>query len=233
MQHQPIEQIQALPDRAVVYCFEGTVQKAFRRSAGTNDKGEWSIETFLLKEASGGEIKLMLKDADPAGWAPGTALRLEAWKGDKGYSGLYAADDEYKGEVRRILRATKTCNVTVLNGQQQAPPQQQPQHQQQPQQSQPAAQQPPQQAATATTQAKPQTKSAAPDSVLEAKRTMMQIANLHLLAAQVVESYEAPAFKKHTGQDMTESQRQGAIASIFIESCRSGLVRNMPTKALD
>jgi hypothetical protein len=232
MQHQPIEQIQALPDRAVVYCFEGTVQKAFRRSAGTNDKGEWSIETFLLKEASGGEIKLMLKDADPAGWAPGTALRLEAWKGDKGYSGLYAADDEYKGEVRRILRATKTCNVTVLNGQQQAPPQQ-PQHQQQPQQSQPAAQQPPQQAATATTQAKPQTKSAAPDSVLEAKRTMMQIANLHLLAAQVVESYEAPAFKKHTGQDMTESQRQGAIASIFIESCRSGLVRNMPTKALD
>lgn len=67
----------------------------------------------------------------------------------------------------------------------------------------------------------------------EAKRTIMQIANLHLLSAQAVESYEAPAFKKHTGQDMTESQRQGAIASIFIEACRSGLVRNMPTKALD
>lgn len=240
MQHQPIEQIQALPDRAVVYCFEGTVQKAFRRSEGTNSTGPWSIETFLLKEASGGEIKLMLKDADPAGWAPGTALRLEAWKGDKGFSGLYAADDEYKGEVRRILRATKTCNVTVLNGQQQAAPQHQPQYQQHPQQSQPAPQQghqqpdPDPQATTAKQQPpKQQTKAAAPDSVLEAKRTMMQIANLHLLAAQVVESYEAPAFKKHTGQDMTESQRQGAIASIFIESCRSGLVRNMPTKALD
>jgi hypothetical protein len=237
MQHQPIEQIQALPDRAVVYCFEGTVQKAFRRSDGTNSTGPWSIETFLLKEDSGGEIKLMLKDADPAGWAPGTKLRLEAWKGDKGFSGLYAADDEYKGEVRRILRATKTCNVTVLNGQQQAAPQQQPQHQQQPAQSQPAAQVSTHQqgmhnADVGSPPPKQQTK-AAPDSVTEAKRTMMQIANLHLLSAQVVESYEAPAFKKATGQDMTESQRQGAIASIFIESCRSGLVRNMPTKALD
>lgn len=239
MTPQPIDQILALPDKAVVYCFEGQVTKAFKRSDGTNAQGPWSIESFLLKDATGAEIKLMLKDSDPAGWQPGTAVRLEAWKGDKGFSGLYAADDEYKGEVRRILRATKTCTITLLNGgQQHAPqqaapqqqaqaPQQRPQGQQQP----PQQQQPPRQQTTAP--AATDEDREARKALNDAKRTILQITNLHLLCAKVVETVEAPAFKKATGHDMTEGQRQGATASVFIESCKKGLVHAMPTTPLE
>lgn len=246
-----IPQVCDLPDKAVVYCFEGTVQKAFNRSQGTNSQGEWSIESFVLKDATGADIKLMLKDSPPAGWAIGTAVRLEAWKGDKGFSGLYAADDEYKGEVRRILRATKTCTITLLNGhqpqqapqqrQQQAAPQQQAQQQPQGGQQQAAPQQRQQ-----TTQTTTQTSSVARDesgkrilsdeerkAVTDAKRTILQIANLHLLCAKMVDKMEAPAFKKATGSDMSEGQRQGAIASVFIESCKNGLVRSMPNFAFE
>lgn len=239
-----ITQINDLPDKAVVYCFEGTVQKSFKRSEGTNSQGEWSIESFLLKDATGAEIKLMLKDSPPAGWPIGAAVRLEAWKGDKGFSGLYAADDEYKGEVRRILRATKTCNVTMLGGgQQQAAPQQQ---QRPPQQAaathqQQAASTPPQQRQQATTgqqQAAPTDADeaaarAARQAMRDAKRTIIQISNLHLLCAKVVATQEAKAYKKATGQDMTEGQQQGATASIFIESCKKGLVHAMPTTLLE
>lgn len=243
MTPQPIDQILALPDKAVVYCFEGTVTKAFKRSDGTNAQGAWSIESFLLKDAAGAEIKLMLKDSDPAGWQPGTAVRLEAWKGDKGFSGLYAADDEYKGEVRRILRATKTCTVTILNGQQHAPQQAAPQQQAQAPQQRPQGQQQPPQQQHAPRQQTTTTHAAAPaddaaerearKALNEAKRTILQITNLHLLCAKVVETVEAPAFKKATGQDMTEGQRQGATASVFIESCKKGLVHAMPTTALE
>lgn len=67
-----------------------------------------------------------------------------------------------------------------------------------------------------------------PDQALkEARETIMRITNLHLLCARAVGQYEAPAFKAQTGDELSESQRQGAVASIFIEACRSGLVRSM------
>lgn len=233
-----VNQIGDLPDKAVVYCFEGTVTKAFKRSEGTNSQGEWSIEAFLLKDATGAEIKLMLKDSPPAGYAIGTALRLEAWKGDKGFSGLYAADDEYKGDVRRILRATKTCSIMLLNGHQQQPapqqrPQQQAQQQQQGGQQQAAPQQRQQTTSTHAPAPTDDEARAARKALNDAKRTILQIVNLHLLCAKVVETVEAPAFKAATGHDMSEAQRQGATASVFIESCKKGLVHSMPNTPLE
>lgn len=69
--------------------------------------------------------------------------------------------------------------------------------------------------------------------MIEAKRTIFQIMNLHLICATAVEKLEAPEFKRRTGHEMSESVRQGAIASIFIESCRTGLVRNMPDRLVE
>jgi len=237
MQPQLIQAINGLPDKAVVYAFEGTVKKTFQRSAGTNTNGDWSIESAIVADAAGDEIKVMVKDRAPMGFQVGQFLNFEAHKGDKGYSGLYAEDDEYKGNVRRILRATPTCHINFAGSGQSR---QQDAHAQPPRQQQQAA--PPQRAQAQpqqrTQQATPQgngttaAQREAHDSVNEARRTIMQIANLHLLCAVAVDKYEAPEFKRRTSSELSESQRQGAIASIFIESCKCGLVRNMPTNQL-
>jgi len=135
-----------------------------------------------------------------------------------------------------ILKATGSrddaqIEVHVVNpGQQQAAPRQQPA----PQQSAPQYQAPQQQELAPQQPAPQQRQQATPQSNLnEARASIMQIANLHLLCAKAVSQYVAPAFKKATKEEMSESQRQGAIGSIFIESCRSGLVRQMPSHKIE
>jgi hypothetical protein len=115
---QSINQIRDLPHKAVVYGFEGVVSKGFPRKAGTNNLGEWSFETFVVDDADGESIRLSLKNCPEAGWQPGTTIRVEPHKGDKGFSGLYAEDDEYKGVPRRTLLATATSRRTIIHAEQ-------------------------------------------------------------------------------------------------------------------
>lgn len=235
-----------MPHKGIVYAFEGTVTKAFNRSSGDNQHGPWSLESFIVKDTTGDDIKLMVKDCDPLGWPIGHRFRLEAYSGDKGFSGLYAFDDEYKGEPRRVLKATSTVQFVGGKPKQQAPAAQQP-HQQQAaepwseeesQQQQQAKQQqaPAQQQASAPTTTTAKTKGMTPEAMValrEAKGTVMQIVNLHVLCSRAVVGCEVPAVKAQTGHGMSESQIQGAIASVFIESCKNGLVRQMPNRPLE
>ena len=139
----------------------------------------------------------------------------------------------YKGQTVTIRASGSRDNATLdvdgirVGTEQQAAPaqRQQPAPQRQtvaPQQheSHPGQSQAPPQQATAPS---------SEDTLKEARLTIMQITNLHLLCAKAVSQYEAPNFKKATGEEMSESQRQGAIGSLFIEAARSGLVRQMPT----
>jgi len=133
-----------------------------------------------------------------------------------------------------ILKATGSrddaqIEVHVVNpGQQQVAPRQQPA----PQQSAPQYQAP-QQQELAPQQAPQQRQHAPTSDINSAKLSIMQITNLHLLCAKAVAQYEVPTLKKETGEDMSESQRQGATASIFIESCKSGLSRLMPSHKIE
>ena len=133
-----------------------------------------------------------------------------------------------------VMKATGSrddaqIEVHVVNpGQQQAAPRQQPA----PQQSAPQYQAP-QQQELAPQQAPQQRQHAPTSDINSAKLSIMQITNLHLLCSKAVAQYEVPSFKKATGEDMSESQRQGATASIFIESCKSGLSRLMPSHKIE
>jgi hypothetical protein len=100
----------------------------------------------------------------------------------------------------------------------------QPRQQELPQQQEP----PPQQRGSTTRQAP------TPEELMkDAKASMMQIVNLHLMVAKAVAKYEVPQFKKLTGHDMSEGQQQAATASVFITCERSGMVRQMPTTPLE
>lgn len=240
----PLSQLGAMADKQTLACIAGTITALYKPKTGTNSTGEWSIQNATLRGTDGIEVGLWLKDRPELPMsAKGQYVILEARQGDKGLSGLYVMDDDYNGKITRKIKVTPTAELSYG----------QPASQPQPSAGQQAAQQaasdswgpepttsltnpaPSQNQASqpqASHQQASQPKAAAPDSMKEAERTILQITNLHLTCSRAVIRYEAPTFKKLTGQDMTEAQVQGAVASIFIESCRNGLHRNMPTTPL-
>lgn len=244
----PLSQLGAMADKQNLACIAGTITALYKPKTGTNSTGEWSIQNATLRGTDGIEVGLWLKDRPELPQsAKGQYVILEARQGEKGLSGLYVMDDDYNGKITRKIKVTPTAELHYGNppgaapaGASQLPPQAGPPQTdwekrqqaaaeswgQEP--SAPASQPPPSQ----NQASQPQAKAAAPDSMKEAERTILQITNLHLTCSRAVIRYEAPTFKKLTGQDMTESQVQGAVASIFIESCRNGLHRNMPTTPL-
>lgn len=258
-----IHDIKTCADQWPVDKLHCTIKKVWPHKGGTNAHGDWSFQNVVLRDSSGEITAQFKNRPELTKAWENQLVILTPSHGEKGWHGLVAIDDDNNGAVTRKLRVTGQANIDQAQpGQGQAgPAAEQPRQQQAPPQQQqpPRQQQPPQettrfqttapsdndgwqseediaraagQQAPPQQQAEPKTK-AAPDSVVEAKRTMIQIMNLHLLAASIVERVEAPAFKARTGHEMSESMRQGATASIFIESARTGLVRNMPTKLVE
>lgn len=229
----PLTALGSMADKQPVACVAGTVTKIWPRRSGSNSNGDWSIQNLMIKGTCGTEIGIQLKDREEFGKENGNRfIILEAKVGDKGMSGLYIFDDEYQGKTTRKLKATPTAQIS-WGGE---PTKQQP--------AQSGNTQPPHDPDWPEVQqnyspadehapARKQPDNHANEAMREAKRTIVQIVNLHLLVAKAVEKQEAPNFKKATGMDMTEAQRQGAIGSVFIEACKQGLVRSMPTSPME
>ena len=229
----PIAEIFELDHKETVTLTRGTLTKLFPRKAGESSAGPWSIQKGEITDGKT-TIAVMFKDREevPQSWRHRDIL-IECHKGEKGFSGVYAEDDNYKGTVTRILKVTKTGEVSITDGSAPAEPQ-------------PAA------ASADYREAWPD----APESIepapvrrrdpephvarthdpdrriKDAKASIMQIANLHLICSLSVKRFEVSEYKRRTGEDMPESFQQGAIGSIFIQATRAGLHNTMPTHPL-
>lgn len=237
-QYQPttVAQINALPDKAPVYRFIGTVNAIYDPKSGTSPNGDWHLQNAMLRDSEGGIIKCLFKDHPPIQATVGSLIELACYEGQKGLSGLYARDDSYNGQTTRILSATKTCQVT-LGGP--LAPANEPNHYEPgqddpdiPWSDEPGAAQPqaPQQAPQQ--RQAPPAKKTATDAFKRARVELVKIANLHLTCAIAVERMEAPVFLAATGHEMSREAKQAATASVFIRAERSGLVEDMPTSPL-
>ncbi len=236
----PLSQLGAMADKQNLACIAGTLTKIYKPKTGENSNGQWSIQNAVIKGTDGTEVTLWMKDRPeiPTN-QQGRFMILTAKQGDKGLSGLYVMDDDYNGKITRKIKVTPTAELAYQDGQP-APQQQRPQQGMQAAQQAAAESWGPEPQQPETSQAPPQQSRQTPkpqsgehDLIKEAKRTIIQITNLHLLVAKAVDAVEAPRYKEATGMDMTEGQRQAAIASVFIESTKQGLVRNMPCRPLE
>lgn len=66
--------------------------------------------------------------------------------------------------------------------------------------------------------------------IRDARHAMIQVANLHLMSRLCVENYEAKTYREVTGNDMSESEKQGATASIFIQLTKTQVHLKMPKR---
>lgn len=230
-----VAEIQSFKDGSSIQKVRLRLVSLFEQKKGQGQHGPWAIQNAVFTDG-GQNIKAMIKDRDafPENWK-GEDLIISAVSGNKGLSGLYAFDDEYQGKTERKIKITGTAKIQVVQ-----------QSQDQHQNNQPPAnnggfdseadiaaryaaenpglQNPP-------PQQRPPKKAKPPeDKLLAAKKTLIQVTNLHALCRFSVERVERPLIKSVTGRDMNENELQSATSSVFIKADRLGLSLDMPTR---
>lgn len=215
----PLAEIHQMEADEPIICTVGTLKKLFEPKTGTNSNGEWSIQHGTI-EKDGASIDLFIKDrpAIAQAWR-GREIIIEAHKGDKGWSGVYAYDDTYKGKTTRKIKITPTGQVALTGDA-------------------PAAEPPPSKTPAQHTPAQP--KPAAPPNIAaaqpgsrakikEAVAAATQIANMQLLSLNTVENYVAPRFKKKSGRELTVDEKHAWAMNMTIQLCRDNMQWAMPT----
>lgn len=124
----------------VIQAIKGTLKTLWKPKTGAGDDGnKWSFQNGAIADGAD-EIKVVFKDREEVPQsAKGKPITLMAFHGERGWSGVYANDNEYpkgSGKFTRELKVTKTAEVVIGVGsvsqpsdnngdepQQEAPPQ--------------------------------------------------------------------------------------------------------------
>lgn len=229
MRTTPIAEVRELPADSIVHRITGTLKTIYGQKTGTIGSGKnsgnpWAIQNGVL-EMAGAEVEVVFKDREPISpkWK-GREIIIEAHKGDKGWSGVYAYDDDYKGNVKRKLKVTASGLVSLLeDGGQQTEQPQQPAKPQGQQAQEPEPRQQPAQRRTAT-----ETAPGSPEAVREVKRRALQMANLQLVCMNMIEHVVAPRFKATTGVEIDAPSKHAWAMNLCIQLQREGHQNRMP-----
>lgn len=115
-----VAEIRSLDPNSIVNSFSGTVTKLGDRKSGKNEKGEWSFQHIRVRDGSGDEIKVTLKDRPELPKSHVNApILIQAHNSDKGWTGVKAYDDNYNDKNERILWVTGSAKIS--NGSSDAP----------------------------------------------------------------------------------------------------------------
>jgi hypothetical protein len=234
----PLASFDALTDKQTVGCILGTLTVLYPRKDGVRQSTgtPWSIQNGKLV-ADGVELPVVFMDRDeiPQSYK-GREIMLTA-SNAKGLSGLYAHDDDYQGTITRKLKVTASAEIALIGSS--SPAAETPRQQQRPttQQQRPAEEPapnlqdppPPRERRERPQPTAEERDAEAAKKMNEARRTIMQTANLHLICRLAVINYEAPLYKEVTGHTMNEGEVQAATSSIFIKCDKLGLTNSMPT----
>jgi hypothetical protein len=227
-----MKEVGDLDDQMPIALVRGKVTQIFKAKRGPGDDGNpWSFQNLKLKDATG-ERKVVLKNRDdvPMDWR-GKEIVIEGHHGEKGWSGIYASDNEYNGKTTREIKVTGSAGVFLASevrdseSSSQAPSQKAP----------PAA------ANGSKTASAPAVGSEQPDkratqlqAIKAAKSKAARLANLFTIAIDAVEAIVVPHWNEAIGSDtMSEDQHQAAISTLFIAMQRDGLDTDLPVKKLE
>jgi hypothetical protein len=218
-----IGEVKQLDHKETVPSIRGIIKAVFKPNTGSNDKGPWSIQNVVIKDGSG-EIKVSLRNHEievPAS-AKNQPILIACKESDKGKTGVYAEDDEYRGKVERILKVTGSATVQIGNGsvQAQSTPEPPRRHEVPPDSEQDLAQR-----GLAPTQ--PRTNgngngngNGHADKVRDAAKVR---ARDYYRVLEAVQEMRQAWDAKHPAALMTDGHFQAACASVFIKLDRDGV----------
>lgn len=195
----------------------GKVTNVFKRFTGTNDHGDWSIQTIVVRDETG-EAKLKIVDRDeiPKTWQ-GHEVHAFCKAGDKGLTGLKIEDDEYRNKVTKIVKVTPSATLDLAEVTAQPTPTADLNDDQIP-----GAEVPPQPAAPPAAPAAPAAPAKPSNGVTyDAEKDIAHWARLYLRcmdAADWVQTKRTEAVKP----PMTPDHYQACVSSLFIQATRNG-----------
>ena len=222
----PLAQLDTTVDKQVLPCVAGIVNRVYQRREGVNSKGDWSVQDLEIESSDGVKVKVKVwGKAEMPRSNEGKIVTFFASEG-KSLTGVFVHVDTYDGKTELQIRTTASAIMqfndrpggSVLTNpapvddtapQSAAPP---------------SNNQPPADPAPAKQE---------PDPVLDAKRELTKLANLHILATLTVEKVIAPKYREATGREMPEDRRGASVSSLIIAGERRGLHLHLPTKPLE
>jgi hypothetical protein len=229
----PVAEIDQLEDGQEIILLKGRVVQMYDAHRGEDAEtgNRWSFQRFTLKDDTGTRsVLLKNRDDDLPKSYRGKEIVIEAHKGDKGWSGVYAFDDtDKKGKTTRIVKVTPTAQIYLAEAGP-TPPAQEPPAAQAPSgvNHKPAAAGPPPVTATnGGDKVALQTR-----AVLDAKIAAARLANLFIIAVDVVEAVVVPHFEADNGEPINAEQHQAAIGHIFGCLQRDRMADGLPVKPL-
>lgn len=104
-------------DGEVIGSIAGKIKKVWEYKTGSGDHGEWSFQNIELVDGRD-SIKVVLKDREELNdrdWT-GVQVIISSTEGKKGWNGVKAKDDEYKGKTTRIAWVTGSADIAEDRG---------------------------------------------------------------------------------------------------------------------
>lgn len=109
------KEVKALEVDEVIISLRGTITKAYDRKIGGEGDKAWSVQNAFFKDQSG-EIRIAFWNRDDIKDFVNKEVTLSCHHSDKGYSGLYAHDNDYKGKVTREIKAQSNADLRLATG---------------------------------------------------------------------------------------------------------------------
>lgn len=188
----------------------GTVKKIWERKTGSNDNGDWSMQSGILSD-NGGEIKFTMSGFGEFPYKEGTKVIFRSKEGKKGMTGVKVKAVEYQGKSSVVLWVTPTAIVLSDSEESDAIPMEFDEK------------------GESTTSTKPQSQpkaSVEPKKAIPAngvnvvKHRLMQMANFRALCDSTVDYLY--------GDEADPQLKKDVSSCFFIQGLREGLEKQLP-----
>lgn len=105
-----------MEDGLPIPAVSGLLKSLGKPKSGTTNGKDWFIQTGELTDGKR-SVKLFFSNCETE--VPrnllGKRILIEGFHGDKGWAGVYAEDNEYKGETTRQIKITKAGTVSLAD----------------------------------------------------------------------------------------------------------------------
>lgn len=223
MKITPIDEIEDLADGVPVLAVQGTVKYAQEVKRGKSAVGhDWTKQFFVLSSGTA-EIACSMWDAEGSELAKGEKVHIENTQNKKGvWAGMTKGSYQKDGERKHTLEIrANQVKITEPNGKSE-PTGPKPEPEFADPHGHPDPDWPD---APANSPQSPPTHPLSDAGVTEARKHLMQSANLYNLCVSAVDKAIAPNMPEIA---QTSEQFQAAVGTLFIEASRAGFVTKMP-----
>jgi len=209
-----IKEILALDSGEVVPSITGKIAALYDWKSDEGEYGPYSVQSGMLTQDGQPPIRFSAWNFDNLKSLKGKQVTISANKSEKhGLTGLVAVDNEFRGKVTRELKITGSATIEETEWGD-APRE---------------TQNDVKETGTSPRLSNAATKSDPEDAdngIIEARRHLMQSANLYVLCTHAVDKVIMPELLNSL---KTNEIFQAAVSTLYIEASRAGLVDKMPS----